>query len=319
MASHIVSKTFIVISVVGLLIGIYGEGYASKRAGRGTVRYSQRQRVRPRPREQARPRPREQARPRPQPQARPRRRDHKYSQPRSHYDPHPHYHPRPHYHPHPWFGTVVLSPPAGYLSFSMGGFLYYYHAGIYYRRHPKGYVVVTAPVGTTIVTLPVGYTSIYIEETPYFYYSGAFYQHHPERDVYVVIPAPVGAVVPVLPAGYLTVYVHDIRHYVVGGVYYRPVNHSGDLMYEVVPPPNRPTSETLEIVPETLFTYSTTGQTPEQQARDHEECHLWAIQQSGFDPRKPSGQTQVQHTQQRLQDYNRAFSPCMQARNYTIQ
>lgn len=34
--------------------------------------------------------------------------------------------------------------------------------------------------------------------------------------------------------------------------------------------------------------YPAKGQTPEQQDRDQYECHRWAVQQSGFDPSKPS-------------------------------
>jgi hypothetical protein len=30
--------------------------------------------------------------------------------------------------------------------------------------------------------------------------------------------------------------------------------------------------------------YPANGQTPEQQERDRYECHVWAVQQSGFDP-----------------------------------
>ncbi len=35
------------------------------------------------------------------------------------------------------------------------------------------------------------------------------------------------------------------------------------------------------------FVYPAQGQTQEQQNRDHGECHVWAVQQSGFDPANP--------------------------------
>ncbi len=33
-----------------------------------------------------------------------------------------------------------------------------------------------------------------------------------------------------------------------------------------------------------LFVYPSQGQSQEQQSRDRYECHLWAVQQTGFDP-----------------------------------
>ena len=36
-----------------------------------------------------------------------------------------------------------------------------------------------------------------------------------------------------------------------------------------------------------MFIYPERGQSPEQQQRDRGECHVWAVQQSGFDPAAP--------------------------------
>ena len=36
------------------------------------------------------------------------------------------------------------------------------------------------------------------------------------------------------------------------------------------------------------FVYPKKGQSPEQQQRDQYECHLWAVDQSGVDPRYPT-------------------------------
>jgi Glycine zipper len=35
-----------------------------------------------------------------------------------------------------------------------------------------------------------------------------------------------------------------------------------------------------------LYIYPNRGQSPEQQSRDRYDCHLWAVQQTGFDPTK---------------------------------
>ncbi len=37
-----------------------------------------------------------------------------------------------------------------------------------------------------------------------------------------------------------------------------------------------------------LFIYPAKGQSQEQQDKDRYECHSWAVQQSGFDPSRPS-------------------------------
>jgi predicted lipid-binding transport protein (Tim44 family) len=36
-----------------------------------------------------------------------------------------------------------------------------------------------------------------------------------------------------------------------------------------------------------LFIYPNMGQSPEQLSRDRDECHLWAVQQTGIDPTRP--------------------------------
>jgi hypothetical protein len=51
----------------------------------------------------------------------------------------------------------------------------------------------------------------------------------------------------------------------------------------VAPPPQRTVVQT-EPVPRAIVVYPANGQTPEQQERDRYECHVWAVQQSGFDP-----------------------------------
>lgn len=38
------------------------------------------------------------------------------------------------------------------------------------------------------------------------------------------------------------------------------------------------------------FVYPAKGQSPQQQKKDEGECHVWAVQQSGFDPASPPQQ-----------------------------
>ena len=39
------------------------------------------------------------------------------------------------------------------------------------------------------------------------------------------------------------------------------------------------------------FVYPAKGQSPQQQKKDEGECHVWAVQQSKYDPAKPPPQT----------------------------
>jgi hypothetical protein len=179
--------------------------------------------------------------------------------------------------------------------------------------------VVPAPVGAVVATLPAGFISLSVGAAQYFYYYGTFYDYDAANAEYVVVPAPVGAIVPAIPTGYTTVYLHGSKHYVVGGVYYRPVYRGNALMYEVVPPADSSAMDSLGLVPEYLYAYPNAGQSPEEQARDRQECHDWAVEETGFDPEAPPDPTQSAERQQLLEEYNRAFRACMEARDYTVQ
>jgi hypothetical protein len=97
--------------------------------------------------------------------------------------------------------------------------------------------------------------------------------------------------------------------------------------------------------------YPARGQSSEQQLKDKGECHVWAVQQSGFDPAKtqpaasppaqpPTGerargpaakkqeqaqkqqqaqtQQQQQATAQAQSNYNKAVAACLEGRGYTV-
>ena len=52
----------------------------------------------------------------------------------------------------------------------------------------------------------------------------------------------------------------------------------------VTPPPTRPVSVAPPPPSQRIFVYPASGQSAEQTDRDRYECHLWAVQQTGFDP-----------------------------------
>ncbi len=66
-----------------------------------------------------------------------------------------------------------------------------------------------------------------------------------------------------------------------------------------------------------LFAYPKGGQTTDQQVRDRDECHKWAVQQSGFDPAQPSQDKPTEWAAKR-ENYLRAEAACLTARNYSV-
>ena len=95
--------------------------------------------------------------------------------------------------------------------------------------------------------------------------------------------------------------------------YYRPYAYDPWLYpyafppYAVrVPAPDKP--------PENLYVYPQGGQTAEQVTRDRGECHDWAADQADYDPL-----TAKRRKDDELADYNRAFTACMEGRNYSVE
>jgi len=57
----------------------------------------------------------------------------------------------------------------------------------------------------------------------------------------------------------------------------------------VAPPPQRVVMQgpPPPAAPRPIMVYPARGQSPDQLERDRYECHVWAVQQSGFDPSRP--------------------------------
>ena len=62
----------------------------------------------------------------------------------------------------------------------------------------------------------------------------------------------------------------------------------------------------------TLYVYPAAGQSEQQTADDRYECHVWAADRSGHDPTLGAG------TRADAESYTRAFSACMEGRNYVV-
>ena len=61
-----------------------------------------------------------------------------------------------------------------------------------------------------------------------------------------------------------------------------------------------------------LYVYPSAGQSEAQLKEDRYQCHVWAADQSGYDP------TLGTRRRQDADDYTRAFTACMEGRNYVV-
>jgi hypothetical protein len=61
-----------------------------------------------------------------------------------------------------------------------------------------------------------------------------------------------------------------------------------------------------------LYVYPAAGQSEAQTAEDRYQCHVWAADQSGYDP------TQGTKSREDAEGYTRAFTACMTGRNYVV-
>jgi hypothetical protein len=67
-----------------------------------------------------------------------------------------------------------------------------------------------------------------------------------------------------------------------------------------------------------MYIYPRQGQSEEKQNKDFDECHSWAVGQTGFDPSKPPDGAPDAQTKQKSSDYLRAISACLDGRGYTL-
>ena len=61
-----------------------------------------------------------------------------------------------------------------------------------------------------------------------------------------------------------------------------------------------------------LYVYPSAGQTEAQLSEDRYQCHTWAADQSGYDP------TLGTKRRADADNYTRAFTACMEGRNYVV-
>lgn len=181
------------------------------------------------------------------------------------------------------------------------------------RRGPAAGAPPPHAVGARVPHLPSGNVRLELRDRRLFYYGGAFYE--PRRPGFVIVPPPLGVHVPMLPPGYISFGI-GLRHYFfVNSIYY--VWAPGTRDYVVVDEPEGAAdamsaqrgSGSAEV-----FAYPNEGQSEEQARRDRYECHLWAAEQSGYDPTYSDARA----TPTSQDDYRRAMTACLVGRGYVV-
>jgi hypothetical protein len=61
-----------------------------------------------------------------------------------------------------------------------------------------------------------------------------------------------------------------------------------------------------------MYVYPAAGQSEAQTSEDKYQCHVWAADQSGYDPTNGAGDRDD------AESYTRAFTACMEGRNYVV-
>jgi hypothetical protein len=141
----------------------------------------------------------------------------------------------------------------------------------------------------------------------------------------------LGWYLPVLPFGYATYWWGGVPYYYADNYYYTWDSAIGQ--YQAVEPPAGLTttpspSNTAGVTSPAaggpagawtdLFAYPKGGQSLEQQTKDRDECHKWAVTQTGFDPAQPPASSDPRDAMAKREGYLRAEAACLEARNYSV-
>jgi hypothetical protein len=113
---------------------------------------------------------------------------------------------------------------------------------------------------------------------------------------------------------------HRHRHVSIGvGVgfpgYYQPYGYYPSYYYGFSIWPryySARTRSTAEVRMQTLYVYPAAGQSEARLAEDRYQCHVWAVDSTDFDPTLGAG------TGAEADDYARAFTACMEGRDYVV-
>ncbi len=145
------------------------------------------------------------------------------------------------YHHRP--GHVIRTMPKVAMTLTLGGLLFYYSDGIYYRHLDSGFVVIVPPIGLIVPVLPPGYTVFQLRGRTYYYYADVYYVWDIGHRAYRVVEVPEayetyqpGDIVDTLPDGAYTVTLDGVQYYRYDGVYFMQAIQGERVVYIVVNP-----------------------------------------------------------------------------------
>jgi len=123
--------------------------------------------------------------------------------------------------PHFDVGVSVGVPlPHGYVDVVVGHEHYYSYRGMFYRRGPRGFVVVHAPRGAIVRELPPHCARIYAGHAIYFRFGDVYYQEVPGGYVVVDAPTAVSMPPPPAPPQYQSVWVGNTEYLFKDGQFF---------------------------------------------------------------------------------------------------
>jgi hypothetical protein len=133
--------------------------------------------------------------------------------------------------------SIGYRSPQGFAEISVGRERYYTRRGVFYRRGPRGYVVVRAPRGAVVRVLPPVYTRIYAGGAWYYRSGNVYYSAVPGGYAVVDAPVTVAQAAPPPPVAvsgdYQSVRVGDAEYLCKDGQFFR---RSDDGLVWVEPP-----------------------------------------------------------------------------------
>ncbi len=152
----------------------------------------------------------------------------------------------------------------------------------------------------------------YHHGTPYFFFDNLWYRSHSSG--FIVVTPPFGLIVPFLPSTYEEVVIGQRSYLRSNGIYYSRVDDG----YAVVRAPA--SEQDLDSFPDMpLLTIVPLEQQSETQlTQDKTDCHLRAVDQSGFDPRIEGGGVSYASYLKRKHEYRQVFTECLLKREYEV-
>ncbi|RME70062.1 MAG: hypothetical protein D6781_07225 [Verrucomicrobia bacterium] len=95
--------------------------------------------------------------------------------------------------------SIGVKLPHGAVRVDVGGKPYYYHRGVFYRKGPRGFVVVAPPRGAIVRTLPPHHKRVIIRGTVYYRAGDTYYRPTPGGFMVVEIADPPPTEAPATP------------------------------------------------------------------------------------------------------------------------